>query len=79
VKPLDFALLADENIHSEVVKSLVAQGRDIRSIVQEGLGGAAMWTSFAMRTPTGELSSRTTATSECLLTKGASLSRASSI
>lgn len=39
MKPLDFPLLADENIHSEVVRSLAAQGRDIRSVVEEGLGG----------------------------------------
>ena len=39
MKPLDFPLLADENIHPDVVRALAAQGKDIRSVVTEGLTG----------------------------------------
>jgi predicted nuclease of predicted toxin-antitoxin system len=39
VNPLDFPLLADENIHLDVVSYLRQQAYDIRSIVEEGLFG----------------------------------------
>jgi predicted nuclease of predicted toxin-antitoxin system len=39
VKPLDFPLLADENIHPDVVRALAAQGKDVRSVLTEGLTG----------------------------------------
>jgi predicted nuclease of predicted toxin-antitoxin system len=39
VNPLAFPLLADENIHPDVVLFLRQQGRDIRSVVEEGLLG----------------------------------------
>jgi predicted nuclease of predicted toxin-antitoxin system len=39
VNPLDFPLLADENIHPDVVSYLRQQERDVRSIVEEGLFG----------------------------------------
>lgn len=39
MKPLDFPLLADENIHPDVLRALSDQGRDIRSVLTEGLGG----------------------------------------
>jgi predicted nuclease of predicted toxin-antitoxin system len=39
VKPLDFALLADENIQPDVVAFLRQQGHDIRSLAEEGLLG----------------------------------------
>ena len=40
MKPLGFALPADENIHPEVVRSLVAGGKDVRTAQDEGLVGA---------------------------------------
>jgi predicted nuclease of predicted toxin-antitoxin system len=39
VNPLDFPLLADENIHPGVVSYLRQQERDVRPIVEEGLFG----------------------------------------
>lgn len=39
MKPLDFPLLADENIHPEVIRALRAGGTDVRSILTEGLAG----------------------------------------
>jgi predicted nuclease of predicted toxin-antitoxin system len=39
VKPLDFPLLADENIHPEVVRCLAEEGKDVTSVVAEGLNG----------------------------------------
>jgi predicted nuclease of predicted toxin-antitoxin system len=39
MKPLDFPLLADENIHPGVVLALAAQGKDVRSVSTEGLMG----------------------------------------
>jgi predicted nuclease of predicted toxin-antitoxin system len=39
VNPLDFPLLADENIHPDVVSYMRQQGYDIRSIVEENLFG----------------------------------------
>jgi len=39
VRPLDFPLLADENIHADVVLALVARGKDARSVFDEGLVG----------------------------------------
>jgi predicted nuclease of predicted toxin-antitoxin system len=39
MKPLDFPLLADENIHPDVVRALAAQGKDVRSVITEGLTG----------------------------------------
>jgi predicted nuclease of predicted toxin-antitoxin system len=41
VKPLDYPLFADENIHPEVVSALKASGKDIRSVHDEGLAGAS--------------------------------------
>jgi predicted nuclease of predicted toxin-antitoxin system len=39
MKPLSFPLLADENIRPEVVQALRAQGKDIRTVHDEGLTG----------------------------------------
>jgi predicted nuclease of predicted toxin-antitoxin system len=39
VNPLDFPLIADENIHPDVVAGLRAQGRDITSCRELGLVG----------------------------------------
>jgi predicted nuclease of predicted toxin-antitoxin system len=39
MKPLGFPLLADENIHPDVVQALADQGKDIRSVQSEGLAG----------------------------------------
>jgi predicted nuclease of predicted toxin-antitoxin system len=39
VNPLDFPLLADENIHPDVVSYLRQQAYDIRSLVEEELFG----------------------------------------
>jgi hypothetical protein len=39
VKPLDFALLADENIHPDVIAYLRQQECDIRSVVKDDLIG----------------------------------------
>lgn len=39
MKPLGFPLLADENIHPEVLQALAKQGKDIRSVQDEGLAG----------------------------------------
>jgi len=39
MKPLDFPLLADENIHPGVIEALRAAGGDLRSILTEGLAG----------------------------------------
>ena len=39
MKPLDFPLLADENINPEVVEGLTLSGKDILSVATEGLAG----------------------------------------
>ncbi|MBE7468222.1 MAG: hypothetical protein DPW09_42940 [Anaerolineae bacterium] len=39
MSPLDFPLLADENIHPDVIAFLQQQGKDIQSAVSQGLGG----------------------------------------
>lgn len=39
MKALDYLLLADENIDPEVVNGLIALGKDVRSVLDEGLGG----------------------------------------
>jgi predicted nuclease of predicted toxin-antitoxin system len=39
MKALDFPLLADENIHPDVVRELSRQGKDVRSVVASGLTG----------------------------------------
>jgi predicted nuclease of predicted toxin-antitoxin system len=39
LKPLDFPLLSDENIHPDVVSALIAQGRDVRTVRDEELLG----------------------------------------
>jgi predicted nuclease of predicted toxin-antitoxin system len=41
VKPSALPLLADENVHPEVVTSLRAQGRGVVTVVELGLIGAA--------------------------------------
>ncbi len=41
MKPLDFPLLADENIHPEVIAYLRAEGIDIQTVREEGFGGSA--------------------------------------
>lgn len=38
MKPLGWPLLADENIHPDVVRGLVARGMNIRSILENGYG-----------------------------------------
>jgi predicted nuclease of predicted toxin-antitoxin system len=40
VKPLDFPLLADENIHPDLVAKLRGAGKDVRTVHEEGLTGA---------------------------------------
>lgn len=39
MKPLDFPLLADENIHPEVVAALRLRGRDVRTVAALQLAG----------------------------------------
>jgi predicted nuclease of predicted toxin-antitoxin system len=39
MKPLRFPLVADENIHPDVTRTLKVQGKDIRSVFDEGLQG----------------------------------------
>ncbi len=39
MKPFDFALLADENIHPAVVAYLRQQSYDVQSVAEEGLKG----------------------------------------
>ncbi|MEW6743832.1 MAG: DUF5615 family PIN-like protein [Planctomycetota bacterium] len=39
MRPLDFPLLADENIHPEVVRALVEQGKNVRTVREEDLLG----------------------------------------
>jgi predicted nuclease of predicted toxin-antitoxin system len=39
MRPLNFPLLADENIHPEVVEALAAKGKQITSVRSEGLAG----------------------------------------
>ena len=41
MKPLDFPLLADENIHPDVISYLRQQECDVRSIVEEGRFGSS--------------------------------------
>ncbi|HEX4339022.1 MAG TPA: DUF5615 family PIN-like protein [Polyangiaceae bacterium] len=38
MRPLDWPLLADENIHPDVVSGLRAKGKDVRSICERGFG-----------------------------------------
>lgn len=40
MRPLGFPLLADENIHPDVVQALQHQGKDVRTVRGEGLVGA---------------------------------------
>ena len=40
MKPLGFRLLTDENIHPGVVAELRKTGKNIRTVLEEGLGGA---------------------------------------
>jgi predicted nuclease of predicted toxin-antitoxin system len=40
MKPLAFPLLMDENIHPDVVATLRAQGKDVRTVADEGLLGS---------------------------------------
>jgi predicted nuclease of predicted toxin-antitoxin system len=40
MNPLGFPLLADENIHAEVIQGLLDHGKDVRSLHDEGLTGA---------------------------------------
>ncbi len=37
--PLDFPILADENIHPDVIKLLREQSKDVSSVLEEGLAG----------------------------------------
>ena len=37
--PLDFPILADENIHPDVVKFMKEQSKDVSSVLEEGLAG----------------------------------------
>jgi predicted nuclease of predicted toxin-antitoxin system len=39
MKPLDIPLLADENIHPTVIQTLLLDGKNIRSVRDEGLVG----------------------------------------
>ena len=39
LKILDLPLLADENVDREVIATLRRQGKDVRSAIEEGLGG----------------------------------------
>lgn len=39
MKPLDFPLLADENIHPKIIDTLITLGGDVRSILTEGFAG----------------------------------------
>ncbi len=39
MRPLDFPLLADENIHPDVIRALVLPRKDVTSVVGDGLGG----------------------------------------
>ncbi len=39
MSPLDFPLVADENIHPDVILFLRQEGRNVRSISEEGLFG----------------------------------------
>jgi predicted nuclease of predicted toxin-antitoxin system len=40
MKPLELLLLADENIHPDVVAGLRKRGNDVRTVVDEGLRGS---------------------------------------
>jgi len=40
MNPLELPLLTDENIHPDVVQGLRARGKDVRTVVDEGLGGS---------------------------------------
>ena len=40
MRPLGFPLFADENIHSDVVDALVAQGKNVRTVREEDLLGS---------------------------------------
>ena len=41
VKPLQFPLLTDENIHPGVVAALISAGKDVRTVYEEGLAGSS--------------------------------------
>jgi hypothetical protein len=41
MKPLEYPLLADQNIDPGVISALVEQGLDVRSVAQEGLARAS--------------------------------------
>ncbi|WP_437287100.1 hypothetical protein [Sorangium sp. So ce406] len=47
MKPLDYPLLADENIHRDVVRALLARGKDVRSVLDEGWAAETMSTCSA--------------------------------
>jgi predicted nuclease of predicted toxin-antitoxin system len=40
MNPLDLPLLTDENVHPDVVQGLRARGKDVRTVVDEGLRGS---------------------------------------
>ena len=41
MKPLDFSILADENIDRAVVSALRSEGKDIETVLEIGLGGVS--------------------------------------
>ena len=41
MRPLDYPLLADENVDPDVVAVLRAAGKDVQTVMEEGLGGAS--------------------------------------
>jgi len=40
MRACEYPILADENIHTEVIQLLRSEGRDVRSAYEDGLGGA---------------------------------------
>ena len=52
MKPLDLPLLADENIHPDVISYLRQQECDVRSVVEDDLAGqsdrAVLCTAYAL-------------------------------
>jgi len=41
MRACDYPILADENIHTEVIQLLRSEARDVRSVYEDGLGGVA--------------------------------------
>lgn len=41
MRACDYPILADENIHTEVIQLLRSEGKDVRSVFEDGLGGVA--------------------------------------